>query len=111
MHEFLSRYLHFGGDRKTASVAESFGGNLQSRSSLLALVFAAIHHANHALHQPKIEATVGGNLLRGMRLFDVVFENGIENLIGRQRVAVFLIGTQLGGRRLFQAGLRNDRAA
>ena len=35
-------------------------------------------------------------------------KNGIENAVVRQTVAVLLVGTQLGGRRLVDGMLRND---
>src|ERR1700677_3097531 len=99
--------LTLRGDRKATSVAESLGGNLEPGSCLLTLVFGAIHQSNHASHYFNVDATVRGDALGRMRIFHIVLEYGIENVIRRQRVAVFLIGAQLGRRRLFQRGSRN----
>src|ERR1700739_1097771 len=61
----ISRFAA-GGDRETASVAEGFGGNLQTGGGLLAFVLGAIDHANDAAHDSDVKTAVGGNLLRGM---------------------------------------------
>ena len=45
-----------------------------------------------------------GNALRRLVALDVGFEDGIENVVGRQRIGVHLAGAQFGGRRL-----REDR--
>src|SRR5712692_2572221 len=44
----------FGGDGKASPGTESLRRNFQSRGGLLALVFGAIHHLNHLLHQDQI---------------------------------------------------------
>jgi hypothetical protein len=35
---------------------------------------------------------IGGDPLRGVGVFHVIFEHRVQNLVGRQRVAVFLVG-------------------
>ena len=42
--------------------------------------------------------------------FDIGFENRVEHIIRRERVAVFLVGPQFGGRRALNGGRRNDDA-
>src|ERR1019366_2230195 len=103
-------HFSFGRDRKAAAIAKSLGGNLKPGSSLLALVLTSIDHLNDPLHQRQIETMIGGYLLCRMGILDVIFQNGIEDLIRRQRIAVLLIGAKLGGWRLLQAGLRDYRA-
>src|SRR3954466_5167576 len=98
-------------DGKASPIAESFGRNLQSRSSLLALVFAALHHANHLANQFPIKTAIAGNLLRRMGILYVVFEDGIEDFVRRQAVAIFLVGTQLRRRRLIHRASWYDRLA
>src|SRR5579872_6457913 len=107
-HDVLD--IRLGCDRKAATVAERFRGNFYAWRGLLALVLAAFHHANYALHQTNIEAAVGGNLVGGMRVFDVIFEDGVEHVVGWKRVAVHLAGAKFGGWWLVQTGLRNYRA-
>src|SRR4029077_10042837 len=72
----------FGGDGEAASRAKSFGRNFKSRSSLLPFVFGTIHHLNHPFHQSQIVAVITGNLFRVVRILDVFFQNGIQDLVG-----------------------------
>src|ERR1700680_4998682 len=81
-----------GGDGKAAAQAKGLRRNFQSRRSLLALVFSAIHHLKHPLHQRQIIAMIGRNLFGGVRIFDVFFKDCIEYLVRRQRIKVLLIG-------------------
>ena len=43
---------------------------------------------------------LGGDLLWRFVALDVGFEDGVENVVGRQRVGVLLVGAQFGGGRL-----------
>ena len=42
----------------------------------------------------------GENLLGGAVALDVGFEDGVENVVGRERVGVALAGAEFGGGRL-----------
>ena len=53
---------------------------------------------------------IGGDLFGSVRVLDVFLKNGIKYVVRRQRVTVFLIGTQFRRRRFLEAGLRNYRA-
>src|SRR5580704_18575015 len=100
-----------GRDWKTPAIAKSLLRNFQARRRLLTFVLAAFHHADYAPNQTNIEAPLLRNLVRGVRLFDVVFEDHVEHFVGRECVAVHLTGTEFCGWRLLQASLRNYRAA
>src|ERR1700719_4732470 len=73
--------LRLGGDWKSPAVAKCFGGNFDSRSSLLPLVFAALYHTNYPAHQFRIEIGHACDLLDRRRLFNIIFKNGIEHVI------------------------------
>src|SRR5258708_1457600 len=96
----------FGGNGKTSSIAESLRRNFDSGRRLLALVFVALHHANHALDQVKIEVVFASNLLGRVRLLNIVLKNSIQHFVIWQSVAVLLIQTQFGRWRLVESGLR-----
>src|SRR4029077_4361873 len=88
----LRSSLALRSDGKTAAVAEGLGRNLNARSRLLALVLGAVHHSDHAPHHFDVETMIGGDPLGRVRILHVVFEDRVKNLVGRQRVTVFLIG-------------------
>src|SRR3989442_6548531 len=101
--------IRFSRDRKAPAVPKCFGGNLYTRRGLLALVFAALDHADDAPHQGDVEPSFLGDSLRRMGILNVVIQNYIENFIGREEITIFLSGTQLSRWRLLQARLWNDR--
>src|SRR3974390_31109 len=57
--------VEFGSNRIASTHSECFGRNLQSGSSLLALVLVAVYHAGHVAHQRGVEFVLGGNGIRG----------------------------------------------
>src|SRR5262252_6307908 len=69
--------FRFLSDRHTPSHAEGLWGDFQSRGGLLALVLAALDHADHVPDQLEIETAVGRNLLRGMVVFNVIFQDAV----------------------------------
>ncbi len=81
-----------GGYGEAAAEAEGFGGDFDSGGGLLALVFAAFDHANDAADEIGIEIVDAGDLVDGRRFFDKVFENGVEDVVGRERIGIFLVG-------------------
>src|ERR1700722_3902995 len=103
-------YLNLDGGGKPAAGAERLRGDLQDGRGLLAFVLGALHQPDYLLDEAEVESVCGRNALRGFVALDVGFENGIENLVGRRRVGVFLARPQLGGRRLFEDRWRNDFA-
>jgi hypothetical protein len=56
-------YVRLRRNRKTAAIPESLGRDLQTRSSLLALVLDPIDHSDNATHHVDIESVVGRDLL------------------------------------------------
>src|SRR6185437_9947431 len=107
--EPISGLLVLGRDREPAPHAESLLRNLQPGRRLLALVLRPVHHAHHPPNQPGIEAALLGDLLRRLQVLDVVFQYPVQDLVGRQRVRVLLIGPQLRRGRLLNRGPRNSR--
>src|SRR5215475_1035424 len=84
-----------GSNRETPAIPKSFFRNLDAGGSLLPFVLGAIHHPQHAPNEADLEPAFLRDLLFRMQFFDVVFEDRIQHVIRRKRVAVFLIGTQL----------------
>src|SRR3954471_12932508 len=89
----------FLGDGKATPGAERLLRYLYSRRRLLPLVFRPLDHRDDGLHQPAIEAARLRDLFHRLVILDVVFEDGVEHLVWRQRVGIFLSGTQLCRRR------------
>src|SRR5438552_2063793 len=92
---FLSLDVGFGGNGKTSSIAESLRRNFDSGRRLLALVFVALHHANHALDQVKTKVVFASDLLGRVRLLNIVLKNSIQHIVIWQSVAVLLVKTKL----------------
>src|SRR5947209_9821935 len=78
--------FRFLGDGETASQPEGFRCNFQSGCGLLALVFAALDHADDITHQLDIITTLGGNLLGAAIVFHIIFKDIIEHVIRGERI-------------------------
>src|SRR5215472_5577241 len=76
--------FRFLSDRHTASHTEGFWRNFQPGSCLLAFVLAALDHADHIAHQLKFIAPVSSDLLGGVVLLHIVFQDAVQNIVGRQ---------------------------
>ncbi len=85
-----------GGNWETTAHAKCFRRDLENRSGLLTLVLAAFHQFYNPADEFEIELKRCCNCLRCFVAFDVGLKNRIEDVIRRQRIGVFLIGTQLG---------------
>src|SRR4029453_300797 len=75
---------------------------------LASLVFVALHHVEYASHRRAGE-TPCNDLVNGQVLFDEGLEDGIEDLIGWQRIGVLLVRAQLGRGRTGQHPVWNHR--
>src|SRR5207253_8769162 len=87
--------LIFRGDGIPAARGKRLKRNLSSRRSLLALVFVAVYHANDFTHQFDVNPMILRNLLGAVHFLNVVFEHGIEYLVGWKSIRISLIGSQL----------------
>src|SRR5437868_7988581 len=87
--------FYLGGDWKAPACAKCLLRNLDGRRSLLSFVFIALHRPGDFAHQIQIVTAFRRDLLHALVVFDIVLEDGIECLVRRQRVAIFLIGPQL----------------
>ena len=76
----------------------------------MALVFGAIDHAYYTFNDFHVESAICRNALGGMRILYIIFKHGVQNFVGRQRVAVFLVGPQFCRGRLLERGLWDHRA-
>src|SRR3984885_7886831 len=103
-------YLNFDGDGKAPAHAERFRGYFQYRSRLLPFVLAALHQFDDLAHQFEIKPAGRGYGLRRFVALYVGFEDGIEDLVGGQRVGVLLVRPQLCRGRLFEDGYGNHFA-
>ena len=87
------------GDRIAAVAAEVLQRHLHARRRLPALVFGDVEQALD-LHAPssrsKPAATIAGDRLLAL---DQPLEDGVEHVVGRQRILVLLVLAQLGRRR------------
>src|SRR6187402_2000916 len=97
------------GDRIAAVAAEIARAELDPGRGLPALVFGDIEQLFDALDRGRVVA-FGYDLLEGHFLLDQAFENAVEHGIGRKRVLVLLVRTQLSGRRLLDHALGHDAA-
>src|SRR5437899_4878601 len=104
-----SSNVRLGRYGKSPAIPRCLGRNLDDGCGLLALIFAALDHADDAPHQGDVEPSFLGDSLRRMGILNVVIQNYIENFIGREEITIFLSGTQLSRWRLLQARLRDDR--
>ena len=86
------------GDRIAPVAAERATRHAHARRRLAALVFVALHEIEHAHHGRAVEAA-RADLIHRQIVLDEGLENRIEHFVRRQRIAVLLIGTQLGRRR------------
>ena len=93
----------------TAADPKGLGGDLDARSGLPTLVLVAGDQAHNLAYGVGIEA-LGDDLLHRVALLHPRFDDPVEDLIGRQRVLIFLVGTQLGRRRFGESRLRDDLA-
>src|SRR5262245_39130901 len=72
--------------------------DLDADRRLPALVFTAVHHPHDTRYRDAVEARFN-DLFERPVLFHIGLENGIQNLIGRQRVFILLVGPQFSSRR------------
>ena len=98
----FSLYLNFDGNGKSAAHAKGLCSHLQDRRGLLAFVLRALYQANHLLDEREGNTVLLRDVFRGLVALDVGFENGVEDIVGRQRVGIFLVGAQLGRGRLLR---------
>ncbi len=89
-------------DGHAAADAEGFGGHAQAGRGLVAFPFVEIDAALHPAHGGFLEAA-GNDLVGREVVFDVEFEDAIEDLIRRQGVLVLLVRPQFGARRFVDA--------
>ena len=75
---------------------------LRTGAACWRLYSTALDQMHHLLDEFQGKSVCLGDLLRRFIAFDIGFEDRIENLVGRQRVGVLLIGTQLRRGRLLQ---------
>ncbi len=59
-----------------------------------------IDQQGNVAHEFQIVAETIGNFLGAAQVFDIGFQNAVENVVGRKDVFIFLVGAQLGGGRL-----------
>src|SRR5579875_420541 len=97
------------GDGIAPLAAERAGRDARTRRGLPALEFGGVHHLHHALHGVGIE-TGGDDFLARLRAFDAALENGVEHVVGRQRILVGLVGAQFRRRRPSHDRARDDLA-
>ena len=99
------------GDRITPVAAKGAPTHPHSRRGLASLLFIALHEIEHAPDGRTIESA-RADLIHRQILFDERFEDRIEHLVWRQRIAVFLIGSQLceGGRSITRRGITGAMA-
>src|ERR1700722_9237537 len=102
--------LNFDRDGKPAPHPEGFAGDFENGSGLLPLVLTAFDELEDGTDEGDRNALVGGDLFGGAVALDVGLEDGIEDLVGRERVGVALVGAELGGGMLFEGGAGDDLA-
>src|SRR5918994_2358721 len=101
--EVAVRYRH------ATVAAEGAARYFYARGGLAALVFGAVYELDDAADVFFVEAR-GHDLGYPHVLFDVGLEDGVEDVVGRERVGVSLVLAQLGARFLGQDGVGDDLA-
>src|SRR5262249_34674976 len=94
-------------NRKATSLTKCFRTDLQYGCSLLPLVFATLNHLYDFADCLWIESALAHNLINALVVFDVVFEDAVENLVRRETIDIHLVRPQLCGGRLGDGRLRN----
>src|SRR6185312_1635385 len=102
-----SLYLNPGGDGKPATHAERLGSDFQDWRGLLTFVFRFFDQAHHLLDEIEGKSVRLGDLIDALVTLHVGFEDGVEHLVGRERIGVALAGAKFGRGRLVEDGLRN----
>ena len=90
----------FLGDGHAAAESEGFGSDLQANGHLFSFVLCTIDASHNPSNQLCFIASLVNDLLHGEVVFDIGAENRIKHFIRRQRIGIFLIGTQFGAGRL-----------
>src|SRR5271167_828547 len=88
------------GNRKRPSKSKGPRRYLKPRSSLLTFVLGPVDKQGNVSHELQVEPIVVRNFPGAAQILDVSLQDTVKNIIGRQAVLVFLIGTQLRGRDL-----------
>ena len=98
----LASDLDLDSDRETAAGTEGFARDLEDGRGLLALVFGTLDEREHAPDEiegdgfPSRGLEFGEYLLCGAVALDIGFEDGIEEVVGRERVGIELAWAKLG---------------
>ena len=74
-------------------------------SGLGALVFVEVHAALNPAYGRRIE-TLADDLQRAQVVLDVKLQHPVEQIVGRQRVLVLLVGLEFGAGRFLNRGKR-----
>ncbi len=91
------------GDWKWTAETEGTGSNFQAGGGLFAFVFIAIDKCSDVADQVQVEASLDGYFFRAFHIFNIGFQNAVQDLVGRKGVRVLLVGTQLSGGRFLQS--------
>ncbi len=83
------------GDGHSAAEAEGAGGDFEAWGHLFAFVFGEVDESDDAVDGGLVEAA-GDDVVDGLFLFDVAFDDGVEDVVGGEGVLVFLVGLEFG---------------
>src|SRR5688500_18513180 len=97
-------FLH---DRDPAADAEGERGDFQAGGGLLALVLVTVALADYVVDDGFVEV-LRDEVAPRHAFLDIAFEDGIENIVGRQRVLIALVGPEFGTRRFLDRRCWND---
>src|SRR5882724_7700315 len=86
-------------DGKWAAEAEGARGDFKAWRRLLALVFVAVDEHGDVSNELQVVAEVFGNLHGCFNFLDIGLQDAVQHFVGRQRVRVLLVWTQLGAGR------------
>ena len=88
--------LNLDGNGKSAPGAERLFRDFEDRGGLLALVLALFDEFEDGTYEGGVDVLLLGDLLSREVAFDVRLEDGVEDIVGRERVGVLLPGPQFG---------------
>ena len=83
-------------DREAAVAAEVAAGDFDARGRLAAFVFAAVDKGRREVNGAGGHSA-GDHFAAAAVVLDIGFEDGVENVVGREGILVFLVGAEFGG--------------
>ena len=103
-------FYKFCGDGEASAGAEGFGSDFEAGGGLAAFVFVGLHGVDDPVDGGGIES-FGDDVVLGCVVVHVAFQDGVQDIVGREGILVGLAGLELCGGGFGQDTLGDDDAA